>query len=163
MGFPVPNGAELGGVLHVLKERENVSNPLNRRPRQTGWIIAVDEAPEPPVNNVPDLHKESYQKECRLSSHALRNMSKWRLRSPSFDALRTGPSTGLRTGPSTGLRTSFDPSRRPSGPPQDERALRLARDDATPPRLLMTNGVVRLFIKCWTKDRLRQRGAMDSV
>src|SRR3990172_159160 len=76
MGFPVPNGAELGGVLHVLKERENVSNPLNRRPRQTGWIIALDEAPEPPVNNVPDLHKEPYQKECRLSSYALRSVSR---------------------------------------------------------------------------------------
>src|SRR3989304_9511194 len=76
MGFPVPNGAELGGVLHVLKERENVSNPLNRRPRQTGWIIALDEAPEPPVNNGPDLHKESYQKACRLSSYALRSVSR---------------------------------------------------------------------------------------
>src|SRR3990172_2970339 len=103
MGFPVPNGAELGGVLHVLKERENVSNPLNRRLRQTGWIIALDEAPEPPVNNVPDLHKESYQKECRLSSHALRSGSKARLRSPfrSFEtALRA--SSG-RAGEETGF------------------------------------------------------------
>src|SRR3990172_4557215 len=112
MGFPVPNGAELGGVLHVLKERENVSNPLTRRPRQTGWIIALDEAPEPPVNNVPDLHKESYQKECRLSSYALRSVSKAHLRSPSFAALRTGfdPSTGLG-----------QPSRQPFGLPQGER------------------------------------------
>ena len=28
------------------------------------------------MNNVPDLHKESYQKECRLSSYALRSVSR---------------------------------------------------------------------------------------
>jgi len=28
------------------------------------------------VNNAPDLHKESYQKECRLSSYALRSGSR---------------------------------------------------------------------------------------
>ena len=36
------------------------------------------------------------------------------------------------------------------------------RDGAKEPRLLRANGVVSVFMKCCTKDSLRQRGAMDS-
>jgi len=44
VGFPAWNVAQFLHVLHFLQERHNVAHFLNHSRRQTGSIIALDEA-----------------------------------------------------------------------------------------------------------------------
>jgi hypothetical protein len=49
--------AEFLGVFHLLQEGQYVTDPLHDSRSQPGWIIALNEAPQSPMNHVSDLHQ----------------------------------------------------------------------------------------------------------
>jgi hypothetical protein len=49
MGVPTRNVAEFRHVIHILQEGDDISDLLDRRRRQGGAIVALDEAPQSPM------------------------------------------------------------------------------------------------------------------
>src|ERR1035437_2294721 len=56
MRFPARHVAEFLGVVHFLQEGQNVPDLLHDSRSQAGRIIALNEAPQPPMNHVSELH-----------------------------------------------------------------------------------------------------------
>jgi len=57
MHFPTRHVAEFVGVLHLLQEGQNVTDLFHDGRSQAGGIIALNEAPQPAMNHVSDLHQ----------------------------------------------------------------------------------------------------------
>ena len=57
MRFPARDVAEFLGVFHLLQEGQNVADPLHDSRGQAGRIITLNEAPQSPMDHVPDLHE----------------------------------------------------------------------------------------------------------
>src|SRR4030042_2516658 len=59
MGVPTGEVAELLGVFHFLQEGQNITDLLHDRRSYPGGIIMLNEASQPPMSHVSDLHRLS--------------------------------------------------------------------------------------------------------
>ncbi len=57
MRFPARDVAEFLGVFHLLQKGQNVADLLDDGRRQAGSIIALNEAPQSPMDYVSNLHE----------------------------------------------------------------------------------------------------------
>ena len=69
--FPALHGAKLVLLLHVLEERDDALHFDDDRRLQPAGVVILDEAPQPFVDHVPDLHSVTYPMIRSASSDAI--------------------------------------------------------------------------------------------